>query len=88
MPDTQATTRFKYNVGDLVRVDHECTYFDASIRGVEMEIIKVEPVKDGDKTVIMYHTNRPDPVLCTPFAEHELVAGVTPPPRISAKYMD
>lgn len=85
---TDITTKFRYNVGDLVRVDHQLTYFDDSIRGVAMEVTKVEPVTVEGNTVVMYHTNLPDPVLGTPYNEHELVAGFTPAPRISAKWMD
>ena len=88
MTDATITTKFRYNVGDIVRVDHELTYFDASIRGVAMEVTKVEPITVDGKTEIMYHTNTPDPVLGTPFSEGELVAGFTPPPRLSAKFMD
>lgn len=71
MTDYEVLTKFK--VGDLVRVKHDLEYFDATVRGVEMTVIKVDRFRDGDKEVVQYHTDRHDPILGTPYNEDELV---------------
>ena len=63
----------KFKAGDKVRVKSDLCYFDASIRGVEMEVLKVDRFRAGGKEVVQYHTDRPDPVLGFPYNEDELV---------------
>lgn len=72
----------KFRVGDQVRIDADCTYFDASVRGRAMTVLEIDRFRVDGKEVIQYTTNLLDPVLCTPYNEDELVAANPPlPPR-------
>ena len=67
----EASSRYRFNAGDSVRVRHDLTFF--SVHGVDMTITEVVPVKVGGNTVVQYRTNRPDPVHGGYYNEDELV---------------
>lgn len=74
----------KFRVGDLVRIDHELTYFDPSVLGVPMEVLRVERITVDGKEAVRYYTDRLDPILQTPYNENELI-GVNNPLPIPTK---
>ena len=71
----------KFRVGDLVRIKHDLTFFDASVRGKEMEIIEVKREDIDGREAVMYRTNHPDPVHGGFYNEDELVGSNHPLPR-------
>lgn len=63
----------KFRVGDKVRIKHDLSYFDASVRGIEMEIIEVVREDVDGTEAVFYTTNKPDPVHGGFYNEFELV---------------
>ena len=70
----------KFRKGDHVRIAHDLTYFDASVRGVVMEVVDVVREMVDGKEAVFYTTDRPDPVHGGHYNEYELVGSNEPLP--------